>query len=127
MSQILTKNLPRAQQRCLHKYFIENEKHYWTIRDRLLRKYRGQWVAFHDGKIVATSLDISDLIEQVGKMGGHPYIAKVGEEDSLVFKVRRRGFSYDEEYRPFVLPQAEINGAIFLSFIQPLLVGRSEF
>jgi len=126
MSQIHTENLPRAQQRYLHKDFIENEKHYWTIRDRLLREYRGQWVAIHDGKIVASSLDIFDLVEQVGKMGGHPYIAKVGEEDSLVFKVRQRGFSYDEEYKPFALPQAEINGAIFPSFIQSLPGGKER-
>ena len=116
MSQIHTKNLPKAQQRYLHKDFIENEKHYWTIRDQLLREYRGQWVALHDGKIVATSLDIFDLVEQVGKIGGHPYIAKVGEEESLVFKVRQRGFSYDEEYKPFALPQAEKWGH-FLFFV----------
>jgi len=110
MQGIHTKGMSKEYKKYLHEDFLANEKHYWRMREELLRKYRGQWVAIHKGIVVASSEDVWKITEAVGKLGCHAYIAKVGEED-LAFKVRRREFAYDQTYRPFALPQAEVTFA----------------
>ena len=42
---------------------------------------------------MANSTDMWEIIDAVGKLGCHPYVAKVGEEEELVFKVRRQEFA----------------------------------
>src|SRR5262249_4188002 len=37
--------------------------------------------------------------------GGHPYIARVGEEGAVVVRVRRAVFAFDPRYPPFPLPR----------------------
>jgi len=108
MPQIHSQNLPSTHKKHLHQDFLENERDYWEVRDRLMREYQGQWVAIHGGQVVASGNDLFDVTDEVGKLGCHAYIARVGEEDSLVFTVRRREFSYDVAYRPFALPRAEV-------------------
>ena len=46
-----------------------------------------------------------DVMETAANYGGHPYIALVGAEDALVFRVRRAVFAYDQAYQPFPLPR----------------------
>lgn len=65
------------------------------MRDSLLRYYAGQWVAVHNGRVIATGNDLLPVTEAAAASGGHPYIAKVGEEDQVVFRVRREEFAYD--------------------------------
>lgn len=89
MTKIQTRYLPEEQKKRLHSDFIANEQQYWRMRERLLKQYSGKWVAVHQGQVVAVSQDIFDITDQVGKLGSHAYIAKVGEEDKLVFQVRR--------------------------------------
>lgn len=107
MQGIHTKDLPEAYKKYLHKDFLANEEHYWLMREELLKNHRGQWVAIHNGIVVASSDDVWEITDAVGKLGCHAFITKVGEED-LVFKVRRREFAYNRTYRPFALPQAEV-------------------
>jgi len=109
MSQLLTsQNLSLTQKKRLHKDFVENERLYWRMREQLLGQYRGQWVAIEGGRVVASGDDLFDVTDKVGKLGCHAYIARVGQEDSLVFTIRRREFTYDAAYQPFALPQAEV-------------------
>lgn len=108
MSKILTRHLPEEQRKRLHPDFLKNEQQYWQMRDRLLKQYQGKWVALHQGKVVAASEDLFHITDQVGKLGCHAYIAKVGEEDQVVFQVRRRDFAYDTSYHPFALPHAAV-------------------
>ena len=107
MPQIHSQNLPLTHRKYLHQDFLENERDYWKMRDRLVREYQGQWVAVHGGKVMASSDDLFDVTDEVGKLGCHAYIARVGEEQSLVFTIRRREFSYDVSYRPFALPRVK--------------------
>ena len=107
MPQIHSQNLPLTHRKYLHQDFLENERDYWKMRDRLVQEYQGQWVAVHGGKVMASSNDLFDVTDEVGKLGCHAYIARVGEEQSLVFTIRRREFSYDVSYRPFALPRVE--------------------
>lgn len=88
MQPIQTKSLSEEYKKYLHEDFLANEEHYWRVREKLLNQYRGWWIAIHRGQVVASSKDVWEITEAVGKLGCHAYIAKVGEED-VVFKVRR--------------------------------------
>lgn len=104
-----TSNLPIEQQQRLHADFLANEQDYLRLRDTLLPTHAGQWVAIADGRVVASGKDLLGVTEQAALLQrGHPYIAKVGEEEQLVFRVRRQQFSYDSAYQPFPLPQCTI-------------------
>ncbi len=108
MSQIHTRNLPLTHKKYLHQDFLDNESDYWKRRDQLMQRYYGQWVAIHGGQVVAHGNDLLDVLDGVGKLGCHAYVACVGQEDSVIFTIRRREFTYDIAYRPFALPQAEV-------------------
>src|SRR5437016_4298836 len=86
-------NLPPEQQEWLHADFVANEQAYLQMRDSLLPCYRGQWVAVHDGCVIASSDDLLTVTEAAVVGDRHPYIARVGEEDRLVFRVRRQEFA----------------------------------
>jgi len=89
MSQIHTRNLPLTHKKYLHQDFLDNESDYWKRRDQLLQRYYGQWVAIHGGQVVAHGNDLLDVLDGVGKLGCHAYVACVGQEDSVIFTIRR--------------------------------------
>ena len=55
--------------------------------------------------MIAANSDLLALTEAAATTGGHPYIALVGAEDSVIFRVRKAVFSYDGTYQPFPLPR----------------------
>jgi len=114
-AQIRSDAVPDELQSYLHDDFRENESFYWKTRDSLIKKYRGRWIAIHQGKVITAGDDIFNVMQQVGKQKCHAYITKVGKEDQLVFKNRRIEFDYDTEYSEFALPQAHV---IFSNFSQ---------
>jgi predicted aspartyl protease len=105
MLQIETANLPGDQRQLLHPDFLANEQSYLQMRDSLLPQYRGQWVAVHSGKVIAAGPNLMAVTESAAAHGGHPYIALVGAEDAVVFRLRRAVFNYDQTYQPFPLPR----------------------
>jgi len=105
MLQIQTTNLSPHQQQALHADFLADEQAYLKMRDVLLPQYRGQWVAVHGGKIVASGANLLEVMEKASAGGGHPFIALVGAEDAAVFRVRRTVFTYDLTYQPFPMPR----------------------
>jgi hypothetical protein len=105
MLQIQTSNLPQDQQQRLHPDFLANEQAYLQMRDSLLAQYRGQWVAIEDGKVLVAGPKLMEVMDIASTSGGHPYIALVGAEDAVVFRVRRAVFAYDQAYQPFPLPR----------------------
>ncbi len=108
MPPILTKDLPAEQRQRVHADFLANEQHYLRMRDGLLPQYRGQWVAVHDGRVIAAGSDLLSVIDAAAAVAKHPYIACVGEEDAVVFRVRTATFSYDATYRPVALPRVTV-------------------
>jgi hypothetical protein len=104
MLQTQTANLSGDQQQRLHPDFLANEQAYLQMRNSLLGQYQGQWVAVHSGQVIAAGPKLMDVMDSASLGGGHPYIALVGAEDALVFRVRRAVFSYDQTYQPFPLP-----------------------
>lgn len=89
MLQIQTTNLPAEQQRRLHPGFLVNERHYLRMRPQLLEQYQDQWVAIHDGRVIAHSGNPLTVMEAVGRAGCHAFVALVGQEGSATFRVRR--------------------------------------
>ena len=85
-----TRDLPPEQKQRLHADFLANEQTYLKLRDSLLPRYHGQWVAIHNGQVVAAGDDLLAVTEAAAAGGGHPYIARVGAEEETVFRVRQR-------------------------------------
>lgn len=104
MLQIQTNNLPQDQQQQLHPDFLVNEQAYLQMRDSLLAQYRGQWVAVENGRVLVAGPKLMEVMDRAST-GGHPYIALVGAEDTVVFRTRRAVFAYDQGYQPFPLPR----------------------
>jgi hypothetical protein len=46
--------LPPEIARQIHPDRRKNEADYWAARDQLLDQYRGQWIGFADGKVIAS-------------------------------------------------------------------------
>jgi hypothetical protein len=85
--------------------FEQDRQDYWAMRDELLMKYRGKWVAVHRGRVVAASDDPLSIMEQALAEDGYAYTNKVGEEDKIVVRQRRVSFPYDNTYSPTALPR----------------------
>jgi hypothetical protein len=90
MLQMQTANLPGDQRQLLHSDFLANEHAYLQMRDSLLAQHRGRWVAVHGGKVIAAGPDLMAVMDSAAAHGGHPFIALVGAEDAVAFRVRRR-------------------------------------
>jgi hypothetical protein len=110
-----TDHLTPEQRQRLHADFLANEQSYLQMRDSLLAQYRGMWVAVHGGRVVAAGPDVLQVTGAAAAHGGHPYIARVGEEESAVFRVRRATFACDQAYSPFALPRLT---ATFLNYAE---------
>jgi len=111
MLRIQTANLPAEQQQQLHSDFIANEQHYLRMRPELLKQYRGQWVAVHDGQVIAHGEDLVTVMDAVGRAGCHAFVALVGREDDMVFRY---------------LGYAEINGSVYPALIQAVPGARER-
>ena len=105
MLQTQTANLSPDQQRRLHPEFLANEQAYLQMRDSLVAVYRGQWVAVHGGRVIASGPGLMEVMDGASAAAGHPYVALVGAEEEVVFRVRRGLFAYDHAYQPFPLPR----------------------
>jgi hypothetical protein len=105
MLKTQTANLSAEQQKLVHPDFLADEQAYLNMRAGLLAKYKGQWVAVKGGKVVTAGTSLLAVMQQASLGGGHPYVALVGAEDSVVFRVRRAVFGYDQSYQPFPLPR----------------------
>lgn len=62
---------------------MNNEKKY-KFEPIDMNKYRGEWIAFVEGKIVSHGKMLNDVLEEAKKMGKDPVIDKVPEQDTLV-------------------------------------------
>lgn len=95
--------------------FAQDKKDYWAMREELLAKYAGKWVAVHQGQVVAVGDDPLSIMERALAGDGYAYTNKVGEEERIIIRQRRRSFGYDETYAPTALPRIT---ATFHNFAQ---------
>ena len=84
----------------VEKGFEQDRLDYWAMRDELLAKYAGKWVAVHKGRVTAVADEPLSIMEQALAEDGYAYTNKVGDEDKIVIRQRRVSFRYDDAYLP---------------------------
>lgn len=94
-----------SDRQMVEKGFEEDRQAYWAMRDELLAKYPGKWVAVHRGRVVSVADEPLSIMEQALAEDGYAYTNKVGEEDKIVIRQRRVSFPYDDTYSPTPLPR----------------------
>ena len=100
---IIADQLPPDIARQVHPDRRKNEVAYWAVRDRLLDQYRGQWVGFADGKVVASGTSPVSVFHAAEATGLRPFFICVGREQEPC-RVRRVIFPYDSSYPGEPLP-----------------------
>jgi hypothetical protein len=90
-----------AQQ--IHPDRRKNEAAYWAVRDQLLDQYRGQWIGFADGKVIASGSSPVTVFHAAEATGLHPFFICVGREEEPC-RIRRATFPYDASYSGEALP-----------------------
>jgi hypothetical protein len=95
--------LPPEIARQLHPDRRKNEADYWAVRDQLLDQYRGQWIGFADGKVIASGSSPVTVFHDAEASGLHPFFICVGREEEPC-RIRRATFGYDISYPSEALP-----------------------
>ena len=80
--------LPPEIARQIHPDWRTNETEYWVVRDQLLEKYQGQWIAFADGAVIAACKTLLEVLHMPGVVKRHPFVICVGREDEP-YRIRR--------------------------------------
>jgi hypothetical protein len=89
--------LPPEIARQIHPDRRKNEAAYWAVRDQLVEQYRGQWIGFADGGVVASGSSPVTVFHEAEATGLHPFFICVGREDEPC-RIRRVSFPYDVDY-----------------------------
>jgi hypothetical protein len=74
-----------------------NEAEYWAVRDRLLGQYRGQWIGFADGAVIASGTSPVAVFHTAEESGRNPFVTCVGREDEpcpMRRILNRRAFAF---------------------------------
>lgn len=90
-----------AQQ--IHPDRRKNEAEYWSVRDQLLDQYRGQWIGFAEGRVIASGASPVTVFHAAEATGLHPFFICVGREEEPC-RIRRAAFPYDASYPAEALP-----------------------
>ena len=95
--------LPPEIARQIHPDRRKNEAGYWTVRDQLLDRYRGQWIGFAEGKVIASGSSPVAVFHAAEASGQHPFLICVGKEEEPC-RIRRVTLHYDATYAGEPLP-----------------------
>jgi len=90
----LADGLPVDIARQVDPEWRKNELEYWDVREDLLREYRGRWIAFSRGEVVASGTRPVVVFQAAHETDQHPFITCVGHEDKP-YRLRRTTFDYD--------------------------------
>lgn len=99
--------LPPEIARQIHPDRWKNEEGYWAVREQLLDQYRGQWVGFADGRVIASGTSPVTVFHEAEAPGLHPFFICVGREDEPC-RIRRVMFPYDADYPGELLPVTSV-------------------
>jgi hypothetical protein len=100
----LADGLPPEIARQVHPDWRKNEAAYWAVRDQLLAQYRGQWIGFIDGAVMAAASTPLEVFLAVHQLARHPFVIRVGHEHEPWYRIRRTSFTYDTGYPSAALP-----------------------
>ncbi|HJT34119.1 MAG TPA: hypothetical protein VJ783_18880 [Pirellulales bacterium] len=81
----------------------KNESAYWAMRDGLLNEFRGQWIGFADGRVVASGTSPVEVFHAAEDEARNPFVTCVGREDEPC-RMRRSSFAFDSSYPGEALP-----------------------
>src|SRR5438046_426668 len=95
--------LPPEIARQIHPDRRKNEAAYWAVRDQLLDQYRGQWIGFAAGRVIASGTSPVSVFHAAEATGLHPFFICVGREEEAC-RIRRVAFPYDASYFSEALP-----------------------
>jgi len=98
----LADGLPPEVARQLHPNWRKNEAAYCAARDQLLGQYRGQWIAFADGTVIAAATVPLDVFLTVRQSGRHPFVVRVGHEGEPWYRIRRASAGWGVRATPRV-------------------------
>lgn len=98
---------PPEIQKLINPKARQNEVEYWRQRDQLLVQYKGRWIGFADGKVVAKGKSAVAVFHEAMQQGGHPYVTRVGHEDEPA-RIRTSTFTYDTGYAHEPLPMVSV-------------------
>ena len=101
--QSIVDQLPPEIAARLHPDRRKNEEGYWAARDRLLDRYRDQWIGFADGEVIASGTSPVAVFHEAEASGRHPFFICVGREAESC-RIRRVTFPYDQGYPGEALP-----------------------
>src|SRR5258708_40131345 len=87
----------------IHPDRRKNEAAYWAARDQLLGQYRGQWIGFAAGRVIASGSSPVTVFHAAEATGLHPFFICVGREEEPC-RIRRASFPYDAGYAGEALP-----------------------
>ena len=65
--------LPPEIARQIHPDRRKNEAAYWDVRDQLLELYRGQWIGFAGGRVIASGSSPVSVLHAAEASGLHPF------------------------------------------------------
>jgi ubiquinone biosynthesis protein UbiJ len=81
--------MARDPRQAVEQGFDRDRQDYWAMRDELLAKYSGKWVAVQKGRVMTAGDDPLSIMEQALAEDGYAYTNRVGEEDKIVVRQRR--------------------------------------
>jgi hypothetical protein len=87
----------------IHPDRRKNEAGYWAVREQLLDQYKGQWIGFADGAVIASGTSPAAVLHAAESSGRHPFLICVGKEEQPT-RIRRVAFAYDGNYSGEALP-----------------------
>ena len=100
-------NCPPEIARQIHPDRRKNETEYWAVRDQLLNQYRGQWIGFANGIVIASESSPVTVLHAAEASGQHPFFICVGQEEQPC-RIRRMSFPYDASYPGESLPLTSV-------------------
>ncbi len=114
--------LPAEIANQIHPDRRKNELEYWAVRDRLISQYRGQWIGFADGAVIASGTSPVAVFHAAESSGRHPFLICVGNEEAPC-RIRRVAFNYDPAYQGEPLPLFGPSSAKHAAFQEPRSIG----
>lgn len=99
----LADRLPPEVAQAVHPAWRANEVEYWKQREAMLAAYKGQWIAFAGGNVVAWGHSPVEVLHAGQTTGMHPYVTCVGRELEPN-RMRRSTYSFDRAYPGEPLP-----------------------
>ena len=87
----LADGLPPEITQQVHPDWRKNETAYWDIRESLLDQYRGKWIAFSSGRVIASGTRPVLVLQASHQSGVHPFVICVGREEEP-YRMRRAAY-----------------------------------